>query len=46
MDRDSSVHVDLEVDGGMREFVRLPVNGQSATRDEEAATDTNSMTVG
>ena len=46
MDRDSSVHVDLEVDGGMGEFVRLPVNGQSATRDEEAATDTNSMTVG
>ena len=46
VDRDPAIHVDLQVDGGVRELVRIPVNRQGAAGDEEATADADAFAKG
>ena len=43
VDGHTAVHVDLDVNGGVWEILRVPVNGQPGARDEETAPDSDPL---
>ena len=43
MYRNATIHIDLNVDGSVREILWIPVDGKTRARNEETATDTDAL---